>query len=455
MKNIIKIAIALVGATLLGACANDEGIYLNLSDSSVSLDGAGYNEVTIEVSASSSWSYTINDSWITFVNKDSNGLTVKGEAYYGSDTRVGSITFETDDMIVKTTVFQLSSLVTMVNTSIFTQGEPSPSGYYVAGMYYPDDYYANPTLIDMRTGETTYFDLVDNDYVVSCVDDNGNIFLNSSWMTDGMRVDATTGVAEAIEVPDGYSAGGVNAVSADGSVWVGYACIATSEVVDGFGSWYPMKWVNGVPELLPSSEYNGTGVQYVWYGVVARGCSDDGSIIYGSIMDFSESVYWTADNEYKIIAEEMVEFYETDYTDNEFRYYLTAGARCYADNQRISPNGKYLSFRYVNDTEGTQYPGYLDIETEVLYLMTDYSGYDIMTLTDDLDIVLYSSSSYLVSTTMLLASGEKMSTNDWLEENYGLQIEDDRAVMQIGSNGTVFGWEYSNYTYIPWWLQFE
>ncbi len=482
MKNIIKIAIALVGATLLGACTNDDGIYLNVSDSSLSIDGAGLNEYTIEVKASSSWSYTINDSWITFVNKDSNGLTIKGEPYYGTDTRVGSITFETDDTTFKTTIFQLSSLVTVATTSIFTEGRPSPSGYYVAGMYYPDDTYAIPTRIDMRTGETAYFGLVDSDLVVSCIDDNGNIFLNASWMTEGYRVDGSTSLSdvyeaattfaekEAIEVPVGYSAGGVNAVSADGSVWVGYACI--EDVSDGVGSWYAMKWVNNVPEVLPMPEFNSTGVQYLFYGVVARGCSYDGSVIYGTCLDYFESVYWTADNEFRFTGYDdetgvniFVEYDtyddyddEDEYSDedrNMFKYSLTAGVHCYADTQHISPNGKYLPFRYENSSTGAQYPGYIDLETEVIYTMEDYSGYDIMAITNDLDFVLYSASGYLVSTEILLASGVKMSTNDWMGDVYGIQVMDDRAVIQIAANGSVFGWKYSNYTYIPWWLQFE
>ncbi len=437
--NIIKIAIVMVGAAIAVSCSTDAaGSYLRVSDSSFSLDGAGIEEFFIEVNASSSWTYTINDSWINEISCESTGLTVQADAYYGTDMRVGSITFETDAMTVKVTICQQNCLVTSVVNEIFAYGEPSPSGYYIAGMYYPDDYYAVPTRIDTRTGEVVYYDYLDNSLEVTAVDDNGNIYIAEPWFTEGGYIDASTGVYTAMEVPDDMVNGGVTGVSADGSVWVGFGCPEE-------GNWVPMKWVNGVPEQLSMPVTNGSGFEEIWYGVVARGCSDDGSIIYGSIMDYSEAIYWTKEGEVKFIGEELLEYSEG---------MLTAGARCNSDKQRISPNGKWLSFCYENNSTGVSYPGFIDLETEVVTVMEKYSGYDIMTISNDFEMVLFSSG-YLQYTSILKADGTLMDSMDWIEEEYGLIIEDNRAITQIAANGNIAGYKYTGSTYVSWWLDRE
>ncbi len=460
--NAIRVVMMVAAVTLMSSC-NEEVIYnyLKISDSSFSLDAAGQQEFTIEITASSDWSSTIQDSWIQEVSKDANGLTVKAEPYSGATPRYGSILIETADDSRKISVLQNNNSVSAVVNDLFytsNSGVVSPSGYYLAGNITVSDTETMPVTIDLRTGEVRKFtctlpteiDVPEREttyevsWLVSAVDDNGNVFMNNSVLIFGLRLDAASGDYSLIEVPDDCIGGCVSAVSADGSIWVGSCCPLT-------GGWFPMKWVNGVPERLPITAQNGTGVQNIWYGATARGCSDDGSIIYGNIMDYDEAIYWDKDNEFHFVAPELLEYDTEDYYGTTY-YNLFASARIYADAQRISPDGSKLSFIYTNENTGASYPGYIDTASGVPTMLSNLSGYDITTISNDGELFLCPSALALEPTTVYTTSGEKIGGMDWIFSNYGISIGDSRAITQVAANGNIFGMKSSGDYYVAWWL---
>ncbi len=451
--------LAFTASLLLGSCSEEIiSQYLKISDSSITLDAAGLTEFTIDVSSSSDWTASIESSWINEVSRNSAGITLSANAYTGTTARYGSVIIKTSFDTRKVTVQQSNNSLSVFINYEFVEGVSSPSGYYLAGSKYISDTEILPTTIDLRTGEIREYDCelpteitvverattYEVSWKVSEVDDNGNIFMINDVMIWGLRIDATTGQYAMIEVPSDMIGGGVNAVSADGTIWAGFGCPLS-------GGWVPMKWVNGVPERLPISDTNGTGLQSIWYGSAVRGCSDDGSIIYGSIMDYWEAIYWDKNNEMHFIAPELLEYSIEEY-DGEYYCSLTAGARIYSDSQRVSANGKWISFIYNNETTGVSAPGYLDTETGVPTILYDMSGLDIMAISNEGDLFL-STTMLLEPTTVYTAEGETVDGMTWLTRNYGVVIEDNRAITQVTANGDIFGFKSYSDSYIAWWLE--
>lgn len=453
MKRIysaMRVAMMVACVALLGSCS-EETIYnyLNVSDNSFSLDGKGEGEFTITIDASSDWNATIGDSWIVEVERDETSITVKGEPYAGATPRYGSITIKSGEQTRKITVSQTIHSTSVMLNDLFYYGVVSPDGNYVAGNVVVSDGVVMPVTIDTRTGEVRKFtcklpeEIVvperetayGVDWEVHVVDNNGNIFMNNPYLIFGLRIDAATNTYSLIEVPDGSVGGCVTGVSGDGSVWVGSYCPVS-------GGWFPMKWVNGVPEPLEITEVNGTGKEKIWYGAVARGCSDDGSIIYGSIMDYDEAIWWDKEGKMRFVAPELLEHTE-EVVNGELVYQLTGGARIYADPQRVSPNGKWISFK----CSGSNSPagcGYIDTETGI---PTYVKASDILTITNDKDLVQHG---YVTT-----ADGEQIPAMDWIKQKYGVTIGDTRYITQVAANGNIFGWKQSGDYYLSWWLDRE
>ncbi len=442
MKNILKqlkFSFVAMLAIAFVACSETDIVknYINLSDSTVSFGANPDEDFTIAVESSSEWSYTINGDWISEVSSDQAGVTIHAEENENVNMRSASILFKSGDIESRVMIYQAgaSSNVNFELNSLFELGAVSPSGEYVAGMVAYDDTNARPTSINTITGEVVKYASMSNEYTVTCVDDNGNIFAVSSVMISGYRMDSTTGLTEAILVPDDCKSGGVNGVSADGTIWVGFACPKT-------GLWEPMRWVNGVPEKLDRTETNGTGVENMFYGCVARGCSADGSIIYGNFLDYQEGIYWDKDSKMQLVAPELMN-YENGTS--------TAGARINADSHVISQNGKYLAFKYENSKTSSIIPGYLNIESGEYKLFDDYAAKAIITIGND-ETLFFTPFNYYGPTTVMTPDGEVIDGMDWVEQNYNVIVEDNRAIIQVSSNGNLFGYKGFTNVYQAWWL---
>ncbi len=445
MKNIFKAlrATILVAVVAIFASCEQDVVYkyVNLSDVNFSLDYAGEEEFSIAVDASGEWSYTINDSWILEVECDGANLVVSAEPNPTTAMRVGTISFTQGEATNKAIIFQSGRPnANIAINNLFALGVVSPGGNYVAGLAsYDDDYYI-PVLIDTYTNETKVYDMVSSNYVISCVDDNGNMFLSSSMLSSAGYSLSYDGTLAELDVPDTFWAGGVTCCSADGTVWAGFG------LANG-GGWYALRWTNGIPEELQTPETNGTGKEAIWYGIIPRGCSDDGKLIYGNIMDYQEAIYWDEYGNVNFVAPELMELEVSEY-EGSYYYSVAKGALQFADDQKISPNGKYLAFNYYSS--GTYYPAYIDVTTGLYEILYDYAGMTIITIDNDGSFYLIASSVY-GATTILPQSGDPFDSRTWLLSAYAVIVEDARSINQVSASGNLFG--YSDYgdSYVCWW----
>ncbi len=124
----------------------------------------------------------------------------------------------------------------------------------------------------------------------------------------------------------------------------------------------PLKWTDGgTPEVLPVPELNFRNEPYV-SGVMARGCSADGSVIYGSTWDNLDygMLYWK-DGKVDWVGSDVREV-RTVQIENGIGemidYNIVNGMICTAELTNISPNGRWIAGTYRTRTtphRGTTY----------------------------------------------------------------------------------------------------
>lgn len=157
----------------------------------------------------------------------------------------------------------------------------------------------------------------------------------------------------------------------------------------------PVTWRDGVPELLEMPELDYRGVK-VPNQVMARGMSLDGSVIYGTQWEFTDTgmIYWK-DGKLQNVGKDIFKLTPVNASDGAGGTYETnlieAGMYCFAENQNISPNGKWIAGKYREEsmdengliTKGTIYPAFYNTETETTTVMRDYPDCTAVGATDD------------------------------------------------------------------------
>lgn len=351
----------LTAAALVGCSKNDivELNTLNLSGNSFTFDAAGKTTHTVTVESNDGdWAFAETIDWLTVDrSEDGNTLTLTTTANETTDALDGKITISNRSAEREITVTQLGKSEPgapkfRVLTD-FTSFTLSPGGKMALGvrMLMADDtgfvIDNSITVIDLATDEETELtpiNGVEEEYSAGAISDDGNTIIvvnnDSQSMIYDMAAKAWNPV-EAVETPN--SANFVQAMSADGSIWVGFG------KVTGYGGpYYPVKWVNGVPEKLPTPAKNGMGDD-ITVGAMARGCSADGSVIYGSVWENFEALIWKSGS-VSYVAEELqevklIEVKSMFGTINTLKV-LHTPAIATSDDMSISSDGKWLSLQY-------------------------------------------------------------------------------------------------------------
>ena len=217
----------------------------------------------------------------------------------------------------------------------------------------------------------------------------------------------------------------VQSISADGRIWVGFGM----DDVLAFGGMYrPLKWTDGgTPEVLPVPELNFRNEPYV-AGVMARGCSADGSVIYGSTWDNLDfgMLYWKdgkvdwAGSDVRRIHTEINRYGEEEI--------CVDAMRCMADLTQISPNGKWIAgaYRYEIMEDGNYhietYPAVFNTETGKTVIIKDYGERVVSHITND-GIVCIANSSYLPNNGFMYDVNTQTnlgSVQEWILSTYDI-----------------------------------
>ena len=478
--------LAFCAAAVLTGCTTgtEETLqYVNLSQVSCSFLGEGNQPLVIEVKASpATWEATPGATWVKVERTDDRTLTVTVDDNDTGAERSTTIAIVADQASQEIRVNQLAKdneFARFRKLDTFQMGAAmSPSGKYAGGFTVsiaPDDSYLfTPTIVDLETGEVYEFGPFPGSlyYLMQtmAITNQGLLFISDGG---GQIAIDLTGNIFIPEAPAGFtSKPEIQGTSADGVYWVGYA----REDAIGKGLCKPLLWTDGVAQELPLPDLNYRNEE-IWYGVMARGISANGKIIYGTSwenLDFG-MLYWVnngANTEKpKWVGEDVREVWEETMKmsdGTEYTTHLVNGLICQAQLTKISPNGKWIASSYRTETPAedrlsivtTQTAAFYNTETETTTIVSDYGESTGVHVTDD-GIAFIGIGTLGISSGAVydLNTGTDLgSTQEWVYDKYGIIIPagyinyispDGRFVLGTKAESSAMGVSFINWYIAP------
>lgn len=440
MRLNIKSIILAAGFLAVFSCQKNEiEDYLNLSVYSYTFANDGSDSVVVEVNTNlSGWTVQSSDESVSAEQIDECRAVVKMLPNTTNAYLEGSVKFCAGDMEKVMSVRQLPSSFDGIFKvfPLTTMGAMSRNGKWYAYIDRPmgDDgkYYSYGKIINLETGEekdidipegteSEFFDCLravsDDGKFVLCCDGRGGPLSEVMSVEDGSFIQ--------MQLPEGYSVRMLQNMSSDASVVIG-SCRNMNN-----GMWEPFKWVNGEPIALDYPETDAYGVPT--YAVYPRGCSDDGSIIYGSEWSSFGLIYWKDDRMYNIgIDNSTVSVIDGGQFANIIRLQAAYG--------NISPSGKYIVSNYRDYTSGSgiESPVRINTETGVFEILegVDCGG---NTVTDE-GLVFGAAPATMSSGGAVVdfEKGTSVPLVEYMESNYGLVLGDFYWVNHVSPDQKAF-----------------
>ena len=343
----------------------------------------------------------------------------------------GTVVFRAGNLISELKVDQMPrSFVydgVFVDLPLHAGAAMSPNGRYVA---YIDEaelengYEYKPYLMDTKTRKITELEMPPytgagagtlNYQEIKCLSDDARIlvFYNSASTIQAMTIG---GEPYEVKAPAGYDYPIISDMSGDGRIWVGDVYDTNEK------SYWPCRWIDGEPEILERPEFQVDGVTPTSNGAMARGCSYDGSVIYGSEWNQFLLVYWK-DGKLFNIGQEQADW-------------PSGALKTEAQSTRLSPDGKYIAMKYGG--EGMYKPALVNTSTgqhEVLECVADGTG---ITVGPDGTVFGATPSSPVMQGYVFDFENNSATTlKDWMQEKYGITIDGSRMVYKVSIDGKV------------------
>ncbi len=471
-KNLLNILIGCIVVSALSvSCAKEiiDKQYVKLDLAACSFYSSGNEPIEISiVSNPADWKAESDASWLTVDRNDDGSMLILTATDNDSEyERSAAVTVTAGEAIQKVTVYQLgfnADFYRYRKLRTFQMGAVvSPSGKYVGGfeasIAEDDSFIFHPVIVDTQTGQEyrnveipqSLYDL----YQPMAISDEGLLFIHDGY----------TGIVVAFDLDGNYfpvEADGyrnnpmVQGTSADGRMWVGYAQKETDASWRGFLE-TPLVWIDGEIHELQFPEKNYRDEDF-WVGIMARGISADGSIIYGTTwdnMDFG-MVYWDDINApAKYVGEDVRKVTPVkmvDGTGAEYDSHIVNGIQCTANLLKVSPSGKWIAGTYCTETlsedrkqmQQMKTAAFYNTETGETTIVEDYGESTGMRATDD-GIAFIGIGTFGVGTSVVynLNTKSPMGTlQEWISDNYGIDVPATGTVTFINEDKTVI---FGNY----------
>ena len=488
MKRLFTTGIA--AATLLLSCLSgctkteETFHYVNLSQVACSFLGEGNQPLEITVKASpAAYEATPGATWVKATqSEDGKVLILTVDDNDTGAERSTTVTIAAGEALQTIQVNQLpkdSAIARYRKLDTFQMGAAmSPSGKYAGGftasIAADDSWQYSPTIVDLETGEVYEFGPFPGSlyYLMQtmAITNQGLLFISDGG---GQIAIDLTGNIFIPEAPAGFtSKPEIQGTSADGVYWVGYA----REDAIGKGLCKPLLWTDGVAQELPLPDLNYRNEE-IWYGVMARGISANGKIIYGTSwenLDFG-MLYWVnngANTEKpKWVGEDVREVWEETMKNSdgtEYTTHLVNGLICQAQLTKISPNGKWIASSYRTETPAddrisivtTQTAAFYNTETETTTIVSDYGESTGVHVTDDgIGFIGIGTLGISSGAVYDLNTGTDLgSTQEWVYDKYGIIIPagyinyispDGRFVLGTKAESSAMGVSFINWYIAP------
>ena len=447
MKNILSKTVLALGITamVMAGCTEkgtSEKQYVYLSDAVCTFQSAGNEPFTITVETSpAEWTVTPGASWVT-AEQSGNDLVLTAADNADGMERTTTISITAGQAEQTITVIQLSddSLpMRFRKLAEFHSSVISPNGKWVGGYYsYAEEGEAalyRIIFIDLETDERIELGPYPESLMfltsVECITDTGILYAVDA--NGGMKAfDVNEQNYYEVEVPGVDAATlGLGNVSADGTFWVGWAMVNSH--------YRPYVCENGTATMLPLPEKDFRDVPYDGddFDLMARGFSEDHSIIYGTTWDNKDfgMIYWDADRNVHFVGEDVrkvTTIQRPDGYGGTYDYNIVDGMISWSGQYQISPNGRWIAGTFRTETavddgnsiEQTFSPAFYDVENNKTYIMSEYGDGSGMVVTDDgIGFIgtpsLYTSSCQVVK----IETGESLGTlQQYILDLYGIYM---------------------------------
>lgn len=426
---------------LFCSCEEKTIDYLRLSVDSYVFDADASDTLVVDVMTNLSvWKAEPDSDFVKLEKSDDGKLRVYVDVNDQEKTRNAVVNVTAGQM---TAVLQLSQLYSgftglFMDIPVNAKGTPSRNGKYYAYvdliLVSGDTWKPEAHLIDLETGENKLIEMPElgngtyYDAIVAVSDDARTmIYSNVSAVITTLVVD---GVPVEMTCPDGYHTPFLTNMSADGTVVVG-SCKKYGS--DAF-SHFPAKWVNGEPVLLDYPKKDAIGMDLT-NGTMVRGCSADGSVLFGSEWNTKGLVYWKNDVMNNIGID------NSSVTNGESGEVYASLIYHYSETGNISQNGRYIAstFReYERPGYYVDYPVLVDTETGI-YTMMD-SAPDCGGAAVDSNGTVYCFTPTLGSSEGCVSDFNEetcVSISDYFHDEFGVMIESGRYVEFVSADNNV------------------
>lgn len=443
---LVNTLVGIIAAIALQSCSTEieEQHYVRLDQVTCSFQSTDNIPLTIDVETSPvSWKAVPEASWLSVTRSDDGlTLTIEVDDNTAETERSANILITAGKASQSIQVYQLGSSEPNISyrkfRSFLNGVVVSPSGKYIGGIETAlagdNEISLYPVIIDLSTGDRfrggPYSSLTHNMNQPWAITDQGQMFM-SDPSANGMSVDLDDKFTTPEPPADIPTQAAVQGVSADGSIWVGYAHRNPS---GGVELYTPLIWKNGQAETLPLPDKNMRGMDFTT-GVMARGVSADGEVIYGTTWDDTEfgMVYWK-NGKVEYVGHDLHEIFEleTEGPDGTETYIIANGITCQAENFKISPSGNWIAGIYnewtitddVVSSYCTKYPAFFNTDTEKTTVIKDYGAATGMHATDD-GTAFIALGTYKMTSGVVydLNTGTDLgTTEEWVYDNYGIVV---------------------------------
>lgn len=403
-------------AFLLISCSQQENIEVLSAEIKSFIFNAEKDSIQIKVISTAEWTIDKDQDWITCSKIGQDSIIVAVSDNMNEEERSGNVILQSKDLNFNIQISQIGNTFRGRFEDLYTMADPviSKNGRYVAGveMGHADEWYI-PVIIDTYTGERTEMEetmeirrirAISNDKKTIVV--LGKDFFTNYLLEDGNLI--------AVPAPENHKNAVISAIADDSSIWVGYAMTLTG------GRYVPVKWINGEPEILETPTLNCLG-DPLQNGAMARDCSADGSVIYGSEWDKLGLIYWRDGRLYEPAL---------DYTEvvDEYINTILVGSEL----GRVSNNGKYITAGFKGE------PLIINTETSIVKIIeTDINATGLTVRDDGLIFGGLGSSPVFGGIVFDPETSTHQYISEWAKSSLGAVINDDRMIQMISGDQNV------------------
>lgn len=376
IKNSVWKVALLLNLLVFAGCSQDETVvqnYLRLSDHTFTFESNGDEVLTIGVEANPKWEVEYDADWIVELERSANSIRLQAVENLSADIRTAEITFKAADMKETAVVSQLTNndpISSYILLKEFVNSAISSNGLYIGAVLSelrPDESYLYTIFrINTKTKERVAMGQYTEDIAITSISDNGHVVFTD--YSNAFYLDLS-GKRHRLEIIPGYTTPLVRGCSTDGSVI--YGSMLHADTWD----FVPVIWKNGgSPITLPLPEKNLAGDDDLFGGAKAWGCSADGSIIWGAVDDGDALIYWK-DGE---VFYAGLDIFDRVMIDSpwgftiEIDQYLSKPESAYC----MTPDGRYLAAQLTTavDRKEKNLPAYFDLQTGKTTVIDEIPG---------------------------------------------------------------------------------